>query len=253
MTNNNHKNSFCGFSEQLVSFLYGETGGSEKASFEAHLENCAVCAGELEAFSNVQISINDWKLKEFAPLATPIFEIPFEKTVEGFQSPTGSVSWMATFRDLFSISPAWSLATASLAVLAVCAGIFLFALNSRQGNDIAEGNKPVKSKTAPTASMTPPDSNSKSNSNNEADNKIAPVKENKPDVAVSNETNQKNTRIVKTSNPRQTPKTEGSTKNADVKRNDKTKNQPTPKIMPDDDEEDDSLRLAELFEEIETD
>ena len=53
MMHNNHKKSGCGFDELLVSYLYGETNAAETAKFAAHLETCAGCADELEAFAGV--------------------------------------------------------------------------------------------------------------------------------------------------------------------------------------------------------
>jgi hypothetical protein len=76
MMNNNHKNTGCGFTEELISYLYGESSASEKATFETHLQNCSICTDELQAFSGVHFSINDWKEKDFDALETPVIEIP---------------------------------------------------------------------------------------------------------------------------------------------------------------------------------
>ena len=134
MMSNNHKNEGCGFAEELVSYLYGETNTADGAAFEAHLDDCAVCADELKAFSGVHFSITDWKAKEFDTLVTPIIEIPYEKTVETKDETAG---WLAGLRSLFSLTPGWSLAAASVAILAVFVGIVLFAMNSRRDNQLA--------------------------------------------------------------------------------------------------------------------
>lgn len=255
MMNNNHKNSNCGFSEQLVSYLYGETGGAENAAFETHLQTCAGCAEELEAFSGVHFSINDWKIKEFANLATPSIEIPYEKAEKSVEVSSVSGSWLSALRGLFSLSPrGWSLATASFAVLAVCVGIVLFALNSRKGNDVAGSNKnnPV---VLPTVEKTPEQANTNSNQNNQPDKVVKPINEPKsppPEVAAT-APEPKNNRVIKASNnPRPAQKVENTNvqKNNEVKRN--KNNEIAPKIVVEDDDEDNTLRLAELFDEIDT-
>lgn len=258
MMNNNHKNSNCGFSEELVSYLYGETGGSENTAFEAHLQDCAACSEELEAFSGVQFSINDWKLKEFANLATPSIEIPYEKAEKLVEISNVSDSWLSALRDLFSLSPrGWSLASASFAVLAVVVGIALFALNSRKANDIAGSNKnnPV---AAPTVEKTTEPTNVNANQKDQPDKEVKHLIEPKlpqPEIAVTTKTapEAKNTRVVKASNnPRPSQRIENANvqKNIEAKRN--KNNEVAPKIVVDEDDEDNTLRLAELFDEIDT-
>jgi hypothetical protein len=249
MINNNHKNSNCGFSEELVSYLYGETASAENAAFEKHLSGCSACAEELEAFSGVHFSINDWKLKEFANLATPSIEIPYEKAEKTLEVTNIAGSWLsALLRDKFSLSPrGWSLATASFAVLAVAIGIALFALNFRKNNEVAESNKnnPV---VVPTVEKTTEPANSNANQNKQTNREVKSPNEPKslqPEVATTTTPELKNTRVVKASNnPRPQPKVE----NANVQKN----NEVAPKIVVEEDDEDNTLRLAELFDEIDT-
>jgi len=256
MMNTNHKKSNCGFSEQLVSYLYGETVGAENTAFEAHLSNCSICADELEAFSGVQFSINDWKVKEFANLAAPSIEIPYREAEKTAEVSNAKVSWLSSLREIFSLSPRnWSLAGASLAVLAVCALVALFALNSSKDKDVAESNKtnPI---IAPTVEKMPSETNSNGNQNNPSEKQTNPAntpKSTQPDVAVT-VPSPTNSRVVKASNnPRPTQKIDNtnSPKNNEQKRTNKN-NEIAPKIAVDDEEEDKSLRLAELFDEIDT-
>lgn len=246
MMNHNHKNSDCGFGELLVSYLYGETSGAEAAEFEKHLPNCQSCAGETEAFSSVHFAIEDWKTKDFAPLATPVIEIPGERKV---QPAIVQTSWLAGLRQLFSLSPAWSLATASVAVLAICAGLVWLALSARQSNDVAETNKNAKSGINVAAQKTPP-TDADGDQNRKGDVQVSPI--NQPPVTTSEAADQTkpNARAVKINNPRPAQKTDGTPKNNAAKRD--NKKQAMPKVLSDDDDEDDSLRLAELFDEIGT-
>jgi hypothetical protein len=260
MTNNNHKNSGCGFSEQLVSYLYGESGAAEKSAFETHLRSCSACAEELEAFSGVHFSITDWKTKEFASLAPPVIEIPYKISGQKL-SRTEIVSdvngsWWSGLRNLLSLSPNWSLATASMAVLAVCVGIGLIALNSGKSNDIAGGaNKDTKPSAVPTIEKNPDQSNTNATKNIAPEKAVKPPDEPKsPQSEVAVAPDRKNRRVVKDADsqrPTQRTEASNSPKNKDVKPNNKNNKPAEPKII-EDEEEDDTLRLAELFEEIDT-
>jgi hypothetical protein len=250
MMNNNHNHSGCGFSETLVSYLYGETHEAEKAVFEKHLAACPVCTGELELFSGVHFSIADWKAQEFALMETPVIEIPYEKAGQRAEVPVIKGSWLSGLRDLFARSPRWSLAAASLVVLAVCAGIALFALKSPSSDDVAVTNKTQpKPVISPIAEKTPPSTANANGSEN-----TPPVRQPKPstaDVAAANENKPANNRAVKVANnPRPLPVKDTNRKINDDKEADKNKKL-APKVVEDDDE-DDTLRLAELFDEIDT-
>jgi len=44
----------CDRQEQLVGYLYDELGVEERRDFEAHLDVCAACAGELEGLRSTR-------------------------------------------------------------------------------------------------------------------------------------------------------------------------------------------------------
>ncbi len=254
MLNNNHKNSVCGFSEALVSYLYDESNDAEKAVFKKHLDKCSVCSDEIASFSGVHFSINNWKLKEFSGLESPIIEIPYEKPEKSMIVSGTQSSWLSVLRNLFNLSPAWSLATASAVVLALCIGIVFYAMNSRQPNDIAASNKnQSKPVVSPTVENKSPQANV--NSNEMPDKQPKPVVEPKspqPEVTISKGTNQTNSKAVKISNNQRTnQKSENVYKNNEVKTPNKNTTK-DPKIVDDEEEEDNTLRLAELFDEIDT-
>lgn len=261
MLNNNHKNSSCGFSEQLVSYLYNESEEAEKIEFEAHLKNCSDCADEFADFQGVHFSISEWKATDFVNLETPVIEIPYEKTAETIVVSDVSGSWFGGLRNLFSLSPAWSAATAGFAVLAIVAGWAIFTFNSGQDNDIADrGNKnPTKIDVSPTVQT----SNVQTNSNRSDNNSKQPdnYKPTQPDILVTKDTNSNKNGVTTVSDKqRQTQKTNSSDKTTPVPKNNGAKNnkkpdtkQETPSLSPYEDEEDDTLRLADLFEEIDTD
>lgn len=255
MINNNHKKSGCGFAEELVSYVYGEADAAGSAAeFEAHLAGCSICAGELEAFSGVHTAIGDWKAAEFAPLETPVIEIPYPQTASIQQVSDGKESWLsALVGELFSLSPrGLSLAAACVVVLTIAVGAVLYLSKSPGAGEVAITNSNSKTAVAPTVEKSPAAANN-------IQNVAPPTQPQQPidpktpprDAAIQPET--KNNRVVKvTNNPRPTTKAENtnSPKSTDAKRNIKNKEIPA-RSMPDEDE-DDTLRLAELFEEIET-
>ena len=140
LDNNNHNNSTCAFAEQTVSYLYAETDAQEKTVFEAHLKSCSTCVEELANFSVVRSSVIEWRNEEFLSLEIPSIKIPFEKTREFYKSETDSKvtrSWFEELRRLFTLSPALT-ASASFAIVAVCLGIIFFANKSSNNVEVAD-------------------------------------------------------------------------------------------------------------------
>ena len=247
MINNNHKKSGCGFEEELVSYIYGETDAASKAKFEAHLAACSLCADELAAFSGVHFAIGDWKASEFSALASPVIEIPYPPKAAAVKESR----LPAFLRDLFSsFSPrALSLATACVALLAFAFGAVLLLRNSPTVNHVAEANKVNRTAPVPTVEKTPETANVNSDGTPRIEQQKTDRSKPQPETVAQPET--KNNRAVKVAQ-RPAPRTENANtpKSTDAKR--PIKNKTTPEQAIPDDEEDDTLRLAELFEEIET-
>ena len=248
MMNNNHKKSGCGFDEELVSYIYGESDAGSKEIFEAHLAACSICADELEAFSGLHFAINDWKASEFAALETPAIELPYPQTA-------GEISnhkewWLPAFvRDIFSLSPrGLSLAAASVAILAVAFGAVLFMIKSNGGKDLAGSNKTSNPAVVPTLEKSPETPNTNSNNPPPQTDQKAPS----PEILRQPETKpNRAVRVVEKQRPTQKAENANAPKNNDVKRIN-NKNKPVQAQEIPDEDEDNTLRLAELFEEIET-
>jgi hypothetical protein len=139
LDNNNQNNSTCAFAEQMVSYLYGEANVKEKAVFETHLNSCADCAEEFAGFGVVRSSVIEWRNEEFLSLETPSIEIPYEKQQDFYNAEAKlkvSTDWIAALRRIFSVSPALT-ASASFAIIAICLGIIFFAGKSSNNLDVA--------------------------------------------------------------------------------------------------------------------
>jgi hypothetical protein len=267
MSDKNH-NLNCPRAAELVSYLYDEIGKSEKAVFEKHLAKCRNCADELADFSFARFSVKDWRDAEFAHLKTPVIEIPFETKPLRETVSADSVSLLDNLRRIFSPSTIW---TTSAAALAVFIGLFLTATNFFQPDLTAE-KKNVNFEGGSVLSSAKP----------ETQPKVAPLIE--PEivnsVVQSSDSSKKrnlteNLEIVQQNRPPEnrkksvvkasahSPKIKNGRESgeniaaSDVK---KTNNQaqqipvrinrPIPILNSFDEEEDNTLRLAEMFEEI---
>lgn len=136
LDNNTNKN--CGYAESLLAFLYEEIERDELAKFEKHLSTCTGCERELAAFGLVRSSIGIWKQDEFASLETPGFEIPqaVETTRLIATRKTGRFDGILTY---FSLSPVR--AALAFAAVVLCVGITLIIF-SGGGSDLA--SKPAE-------------------------------------------------------------------------------------------------------------
>ena len=245
MLNNGHHNPSCAFAEQIVSYLYGETNNKEKAAFDVHLNSCSTCTDELAGFSFVRSSIVEWKNEEFLNLETPSIKIPYPIAVS-----TEKQSWLAELRKLFTFSPMW--ATAFAAVI-ICVGLILLAVNFSNNNDVAESdNTPIESIVSP--SVEPKDEQpiekiSDNIASKSLENNQSKPSEIAPRIVPKN-------RITKTSNkPTKVLPNSNNPTNVRQIKEDKTtlvvKKREVPKLNNLEDEEDNSLRLADLFAEVE--
>lgn len=135
----NHKNSSCDFAGTLVLYLYGEAPKPESIEFEGHLKNCLNCADELESFAALRNSLFEWK-EDFTAIKTPAFVLPNEKQRKFAKEVTNGNEKRPRFSDfgkLFSFFPKLA---AGFAVAAICFGLFLFALRFSQNNELVQND-----------------------------------------------------------------------------------------------------------------
>ena len=247
MLNENHQNLSCQFAAEIVSYLYDEMMPAEKLHFEDHLKTCSNCPEEISSFSVARASILDWREQEFAPLATPIIEIPFESEIEVVEITPKMRPWFAPIRDLFSLSPAWMTATTAFAALAICVGLVLVTINSLRYDEVVQEDKP---KSVPSPTLEISNQNSTVSNSNQAT--PTPTKSPMPNFNGDSNTKQPSTG-TKTPSDSTGVKPQNLKKNASPpinkslpKSNQKGK---LPSLVGDDEEED-TLRLSDLLEEI---
>ena len=115
----------CERGEELVAYLYGEATKEEAGLFRRHLEACAVCREELEAFGGVRAGLVAWRSEALGTVPSLNIEEALAPAARVLPTESRERSARAALREFFSLSPLWLRAGAFAATLAVCA---LFAL-----------------------------------------------------------------------------------------------------------------------------
>ncbi len=252
----NQQNLSCEFTEEIISYLYDELNSTDKLRFESHLVNCGFCPAEISSFGVVRASIIEWKKVEFDVLSTPIIEIPALQPAR--QIVSVSRPWYAKIRDLFSLSPAWMTATTAVAVVVICVGLgFVLISSLRNTTDFAQENNKVKPVPSPTTEIKPVDTTSSSNSSQSNPNLTK-----SPTSSSSNVDSPKPTtapapvkiterQIVKPQNSNVKKNVAPTVDKSNKVTNKSPRKARNPSLVGDEDEED-SLRLSDIFDEIGT-
>lgn len=242
MNDEKRKVNDCGFADDLLSYLYEEMSRSEASKFENHLPQCENCTFELSDFSIARSGIRDWKSDTFDRLQTPAVVIGYRASEKIIASePKPSRSWFAGLVEMFSFQSAIGVSAVAVLMVAAVAGFILLKSNATAGIDNTEvaaietDSTPLpdsnKSTAATSSSRTPTEASELKKNDGPVDNQGATVKA---------------TKVSGTNSPR--PKV---VKSEPVR----SQRQQKPKAMPrlvEDDEEEDTLRLSDLLEEIGT-
>lgn len=104
----------CEFSSELVGYLYRDSEDAVVHSFERHLADCSACIDEFAALAHSRFEVYEWQRQEFAPLATPRFEVPYDAT---------RIGALSGLRAIFALK--W--AVPAFAAVAVVIGIAFLA------------------------------------------------------------------------------------------------------------------------------
>lgn len=261
-----NKKHNCEFGEQSIAYLYGELSEPQTAEFSLHLKNCSSCADEFNAFSSIHASIRDWKLAKFDVLSTPVIEIPEELSRKS--EIAVSDSWLANLRERFSLRFGWVQAGAFAAFLICLSFGFYFLASSGNKEAVSnESDNQIINTVEPNLSnQTSEIARSVSDESNE-DVFIEPKTETSDALPTSDRANKKildtkssvSTKISK--NLKKVQIIKGKSQNAPLSRKNKnpeiyanvtpSNNRNLPKLnnLPEE-AEDDDLRLADLFDEI---
>jgi hypothetical protein len=127
MFDSRKQNPNCGFSAEVVSYIYDEMAADDKSTFENHLAACPLCVAEIASFSSISFAVREWRDEEFAALPTPPIEIPYaqsqvrETVVGGTSKPLFS-----GIRELFAYPNAFLKSVAAFGVIALTVGLIWF-------------------------------------------------------------------------------------------------------------------------------
>ena len=221
----------CKNSNGIVPYMYGELATSAATEFETHLLECQACTDEFAALSAARYEVYDWKKLEFDPLASPAIRIPVGEV--------GEVSWIEKLRASFAGS--WVMPAAAFAGLALIAVLLAIVVSSRNtGSDVVQRNAnapvnmPANTRKADQGAVATP-------TETETGVDTSAPAHSAPKPVVVRDSSRRDVRPQPAIAPRRT--TPRST----------TAQTPTvPRLNEFAEEKDDSLRLAELFEDIDT-
>lgn len=274
---NNNQQSNCGYESQIVSYLYDETTIAEKNEFERHIAVCSVCADEIAAFGNVRFSISEWREVEFSRMATPSVRIPKTQNSSASNDFAGKTATIfENFRNFFGTSNAFTWATAGFAFLLIFFGLGFFVFNSSNGEELAANTNQIEENRLILQNETDIDNSGKTINSDEnfgkneskvltnqsvetVDNSEKSIKSekqiiNEKPVQKPNNSSKKSIESNKKNSPVFQNKSPSSAQTAkDLKKSQETQFQKKPSLTNFVEEtEDESLRLADLFDEVET-
>lgn len=223
----------CPRAAAIVSYMYSEMPAGDRHAFEAHLVDCQACTDEFAGISVARFEVFDWKRTEFDALATPAISISHSEPVVTLgQRLYGWISWAAAV-------PAFA-----LVFLAIGAGYFYWT--SRGQAVDADNLAAIPAATATVVPQADPPAAAASTRKIAVTDSVRGIDDSVARVASDRSTKKRlssaSVRYAKQVAPR--IKLAG-----DVAVNSQPATKKLPRLGVYDDEDDTSLRLAELFDE----
>ena len=246
MTEKVEKNK-CTFNGDVVAYIYNEMRASDRERYDDHLQKCGPCIDELASLSHAAFSLREWKELEFAPMSSPIIDVP--RPVDA--STNSSSGWLIGLRELFQVPRmvAAGFSAAALVGVLVLAGLVYELRGPVDVAVLENGNLPAASPERSVAASRNDDGVKTSVETvvkdfvqtTQSDTGI-PVQPNvtslKPEPA----------KDVRTSSRPTDRRTNSNRSN----RGSDTTITRSPRLLDYEEVQDDSLRLADLLEDIET-
>ena len=222
----------CKYSNGILPYMYGEMVSPATDEFESHLLECQACTDEFAALSAARYEVYDWKKLEFDPLATPAIAIPYGEA-------STAVSWVEKLRTAFAGN--WAMPTAAFAGLAIVS-VFVALLVVPRGVDevasIDNSNTPANRPAANTPNQNQPSPTVATETDQ--------IQESTPARQPSRPT------LVREPSPRRPMRTQQSVAPKNIEARTTVTAPNAPRLNEFVEEEDDSLRLAELLEDVDT-
>lgn len=210
--------------------MYGEIDGVEGDYFETHLADCTTCTDDFAAISNARFSVFEWRKEEFDLIATPNIVIP--ELAKSKVVADNEVGWFGALTGLlaFARSP-----LPAAAVLLGCLGVGFIALSYfRNIDSLVKVEVPAVKNDAPVNTTRTSDSVIETKVPD--DEPIEPIRT--------------SARSGKQAELYKAPVKAKRAVNNEVKRMPKTQTAQKPALNDFKEEADESLRLADLFDEV---
>ncbi|MDI1241034.1 MAG: zf-HC2 domain-containing protein [bacterium] len=213
-------NNSCSHGGDMLAYLYSEMAGEEREVFEVHLADCGTCIDDFAELSQSRYPVYEWKRTQFDPLPTPRVVIPFETP--------GSISLLDQIRRAFSFRPTLAFGGLGAAMITVVIAGYLILSSTSGDTEVA---REVEPSASPTRALVVPSTPS-----------VDATTQERIEVAVRNERPTVVRASTSAKSPAPKPKSARQPKRDDS----------IPVMSSIEEEDDDSLRLADIFEEIGT-
>ena len=122
----------CPRTNEIVSYMYGEIGGPSALEFESHLADCMACTDEFAAVSVARFSVFEWQKEEFSHLPTPEIVIPYATPADAAATVpviTAVRAWLGSL--------SFPIAVAAMIVVCVSLGVVVFNIVGRREQQVA--------------------------------------------------------------------------------------------------------------------
>jgi hypothetical protein len=123
-----HERPVCHRAEDLVTFLYGESGEADALDFGRHLQQCDACRSEFTVFNQMHDSIQVWRNEALGASFDPVVIAKPATEATHFVRHERKLSALAALREFFAVAPLWLRgATAFAALLLFVLGALMVA------------------------------------------------------------------------------------------------------------------------------
>ena len=238
MKNETNKCS-CSHGEEMLAYLYDELSPAGRERFETHLESCFECIDEFAELAVSRYSVFEWKSVEFVPMATPRFVIPAER------KPVAS-SWLDSIKAAFAWN-GWALAGGGAAMM-LFAVIGIGFWNFQSDGPIADNDAASLPAGAPAAVQNQMAPTNVAEPDQAELAEVVPSRKPRPERAVvqPQASQRKRSDVANVVTGRKTP---SATETRRPSANERLQNSPTLGQYVEDPDE--SLRLSDIFDDLE--
>lgn len=220
----------CSGADDMLAYLYDEISEAHREKFEMHLASCGTCVDDFAEISQSRYPVYEWKRAQFDQLPTPRFVLPLK-----LASPSPFVDRL---RAAFSLTPSFAFGGLTAAVLVALVGGYVIFVGVSSDAEVAREMVPAPvANRASIALPSPP--------------VLEPLASEGTEIQKNAELPKNLSNVVKTSTAVKAVIRSTKPKAKSVRRTIQKDQIPVMSSI-EDDEEDDTLRLADIFDEIGT-